>query len=179
MSGMSDAPLDPRIQLLIDKEEIREVVYKFAHGVDRHNWDMAKSCFHEGAYDNHGVFSGDAAEYITWVSENLPKLAHGTMHFVGNSLIEVDGDTAHSESYLVGYHRYTRPSGTRADFVGGARYVDKLERRDGAWKIVHRLLVWEWVRDDAVDMEWEGFGIDPSAFAFGTHDKDDPSYSRD
>lgn len=169
--------LDPRVQVLIDKDDIRDVIYRFARAMDRNDWELAKTCYHDGAIDDHGVFAGDAAKYVAWVSENLPKLAEVTMHFVGNSLIEVQGETASAESYTVGYHRYTRPDGTRADFLGGARYVDHLAKRAGLWKIVHRLLVWDWVRDDAVTTEWEGFGIDPTAFAFGKRDRSDPVYT--
>lgn len=169
--------LDPRVQALIDKDEIRDCIYRFARAVDRHDWELARTCYHEAAIDDHGVFTGDKDEYVDWVSENLPKLAEMTMHFVGNVIIELDGDVAHSESYLVGYHRYSRQDGTPADFVGGARYVDRFERRGGAWKIAHRVLVWEWVRDEPVGWEWEGFGIDPATFTFGEHGFGDPAYT--
>ena len=169
--------LDPRLQALLDKEEIRQVVYSFARGVDRHDWDLVRSCYHQGGVDNHGVFNGDAGEYTAWVSENLPKLAEMTMHVIANSIIELDGDVAHSESYIIGYHRYTRADGQRADFTCGARYVDRLERRDGVWKIINRVLVWEWVRDDPVGMEFEGFGIDPSSFVWGEHGRGDAAYT--
>jgi ketosteroid isomerase-like protein len=174
----TETALDPRVQALLDKEEIRECVYRFARGVDRHDWDLVRSCYHDDGIDNHGPFNGPADEYVPWVREALPKLADVTMHTVMNSLIELDGDVAHSESYTVGYHRYTRADGTRWDWVSGARYVDRFERRDGVWKIANRVLTWEWVRDDKVVQEWEGFGLDDlSGFTWGTHDRSDPAYT--
>jgi 3-phenylpropionate/cinnamic acid dioxygenase small subunit len=169
--------LDPRLQALIDKDEIREVIYRFARAMDRHDWDLARACYHEGAIDDHGVFRGDKDDYVEWVSENLPRLAETTMHFVGNVMIELDGDAARCEAYVVGYHRYKRDDGTRADFLGGGRYVDRFERRSGEWRIAHRVLVWEWARDEPVGREWEGFGIDPTTFTFGQHGLADLSYT--
>jgi hypothetical protein len=175
---MADAaPRDPRVQALIDKDEIRDCVYKFCRGVDRHDWDLVRSCYHDGGVDNHGPFNGDKDEYTDWVSENLPKLAEVTMHVVANMLIELEGDLANSESYTIGYHRYTRPDGVRADWISGARYVDRFERRDGEWKIAQRQLTWEWVRDEPVGEEWENFGLDPSEYVFGEHGPNDPAYA--
>ena len=134
------------------------MVYRFARGIDRHDWELVRSCYHDGALDDHGPFKGPVEEYVAWVSEALPGLADMTMHFIGNVLIDLDGDSAQSEAYVVGYHRYRRDDGSRWDWLGGGRYVDHFERR-GDWRIVDRVLVWEWVRDDPVEQEWEGFGI--------------------
>ena len=38
----------------------------------------------------------------------------------------------------------------RKDDVMGIRYVDRFERRDGAWKIAHRVVATEWRRVDVV-----------------------------
>ncbi len=173
------APAEPRLQALLDKDEIRDVILRFARGLDRHDWDLVRSCFHDDAVDDHGAFAGAADAYVDWVREALPSLAEVTMHTVLNTLIELDGDVAHTESYTVGYHRYTREDGTRWDWTAGGRYVDRFERRAGAWRIASRVLTWEWVRDDRVDQEWEGFGLpDTSGFAWGTHDRTDPVYRR-
>ena len=168
---------DPRLQSLLDKDEIRDVVMRFARGMDRHDWELVRSCYHADAVDDHGPFKGPADEYVSWVSQSLPGLAETTMHLIGNVLIEVDGDLAKCESYVIGYHRYAREDGSRWDWLGGGRYVDDFARRDGVWKIACRVLTWEWVRDDRVDQQWEGFGIEGfEAYTWGTHDRTDPVY---
>jgi ketosteroid isomerase-like protein len=169
-------PLDPRLQALLDKEEIRELTYRFARGVDRHDWDLVRSCYHDDANDFHGVFDGAVADYVAWMSENLPKIAERTTHHVSNGLIELHGDVAFCESYVFASHRYAR-DGAKADCLCGARYVDRLERREGVWRIVTRQLVWEWVRDDAVAVEFEGFGIDPDLCRWGEHGRGDAAYT--
>jgi ketosteroid isomerase-like protein len=169
--------LDPRLQVLLDKEQIRDVTYRFARGVDRHDWELIRSCYHDDAVDRHGIFNGPANEYIEWVMENVPKLATATTHHVSNGQIDVQGDVAYCESYVLANHRYERNDGTSADFLCGARYVDRFERRDGEWRIAHRQLLWDWVRDDKLEAEFEAVGIDPGMLAFGAQGPTDGVYT--
>jgi hypothetical protein len=69
---------------------------------------------------------------------------------MGNLLIEVDGDRARAETYAVVYHRMKKDDGTGKDDVWGVRYVDRFERRDGAWRIAYRVVAQEWRRLDPV-----------------------------
>ena len=50
-----------------------------------------------------------------------------TRHNICNELIELNGDIAYSESYLVAYHR-VKHDGREFDFLLGARYLDRFER---------------------------------------------------
>ena len=160
--------MDERVAALLDREEIRRVIMDFARAVDRRDWDLLRSCFHPDGRDDHGVFAGDAGEYVEWVAANLPGFAERTMHFVGNVIVDLEGPAvARSESYVVGYHRYTREDGTRADWIAAGRYLDRFEKRDGAWKIAERQMIWEWVRDEPIGAEFESFGIDPAALNWG------------
>jgi ketosteroid isomerase-like protein len=171
-------PLEQQLQRLLDKDEIRELTYRFARGVDRRDWELVRSCYHDDATDRHGVFDGPVDAYVSWAAENMPKFADHSTHHVSNGLIEVEGDVAFSESYVLAAHRYTREDGAQADCLCGARYVDHLERRGGVWGIVTRQLVWEWVRDDAVaDGAYEALGIDPGGLRWGDHARTDPAYT--
>jgi len=170
---MSD--LDPRLQALIDKDEIRDCVYRFARAVDRHDWDLARTCYHPGGIDDHGVFRGDKDEYVDWVSAHLPDLAEVTMHLIGNVMIELDGDVAHSEAYSVAYHRYTHEDGSKRDFTSVDRYVDRFEKRDGTWLIAKRVCAFDWCYtvpfDPTVGFT---FGAD---FTVGHRDRTDITYT--
>lgn len=169
--------MDDRVDALLARDEIRRVIMDFARAVDRRDWELLRACFHPGARDDHGAFAGDAGAYVDWVAENLPGFAERTMHFVGNVIIDLDGPAAaRAESYVVGYHRYTREDGSRADWIAAGRYLDRFERRDGAWKIAERRMAWEWVRDEPVGAEFENFGLDPAALTWGSPGPDDPLY---
>jgi ketosteroid isomerase-like protein len=168
--------LAARLQALLDKEEIREVTYRFARGVDRRDWELIRSCYHEDAVDHHGVFDGPASEYVAWVTTNLPELADATTHHISNGLIELHGDVAFCESYVLAAHRYTREDGAKADFLVGARYIDRFERRRGEWRIAERQLLWDWARDDFLAGEFDAVGIDPDSLRFGAPSREDKVY---
>ena len=60
---MSD--LDSKIQEILDKESIRELVYTYCRAADRHDNKLMRSLYHEDAYDDHGsFFKGKAMEFI-------------------------------------------------------------------------------------------------------------------
>ncbi len=74
-----------------------------------------------------------------------------TNHFLGNVLIDVDLDagTARAETYCVAYHRFTDDEGQLTDMTAGLRYVDAFERRGEEWRILERVVAYDWRRTDA------------------------------
>lgn len=132
---------------------------------------MLQSCYHPDAYDDHGMFQGPAADFITYAVGNLSTMSM-TMHTVHNVTIELTGDAAAAETYCIAYHRM--PSGDdAADHLVGVRYLDRLERRDGGpWLIAHRSVVYEWSRIDPVGRQWR---MRPE-YARPRRDRGDASY---
>ncbi len=135
---------------LLARQEIADVILRYARGIDRLDFDLVRSCYHPDAYDDHGAFAGTLDEFIEAARSFLPRWT-ATQHFMGNMLIEVDGDLARAETYAVASHRREDTTGTGKDDVLGIRYVDRFERRAGAWKIAHRVVVTEWRRVDPVE----------------------------
>jgi ketosteroid isomerase-like protein len=152
-------PLDPRIQVLLDKQEIREAVMVYSRGVDRRDAELIESTYHPDAVDDHGDMKSSGAELAAFVTAGeQPQM----MHFIGNHLSEVDGDRAISETYFISFltvELHDEPATrTRA-----GRYLDRWERRDGAWKIVHRMVVDDWDRLDPIGARVRGIGTYRSA----------------
>jgi hypothetical protein len=161
------------LQHLVDEAAIKRVHIRYCRAVDRMDWDLLRSCYHPGAVDDHGSFRGGVEEFIGWLAGQLPHLV-STMHFTGNQLVEIDGDRAWMESYTRAYHRIPATAGApAADLVLNVRYVDRLEKRDGEWRIVDRVLVHDSERFDPVQGLAAEFGADQAA---GTRDRTDPSY---
>jgi hypothetical protein len=139
---------------LSDREEIRDVLFRYTRGIDRLDLALVRSCYHPDAHDDHGAFRGDLDGFLAWVGDVLSYF-ESTMHFIGNQLIELDGDVAHTESYCVAYHRRGADDGEDPyDLVTALRYVDRLERRGGDWKIADRVCVFDWSRRDPIVGEW-------------------------
>ena len=163
---------DPAVQALLDKQEIREALMRYCRGVDRWDEALIRSAFHPDAHDDHGPFQGAASDFPEWALGVLRNNSV-TTHFVGNQLIEVEGDVAYSEAYLVALHRFER-DGEQYDWVMGGRYVDRFERRGGEWKIADRVTVHDWTRVDPV-VETFAFA---DRFVQGVRSPDDAAYRR-
>ena len=147
------AELTPELQLLLDEAAIRRVLVRYARAIDRMDWDLLRSCYHEGAIDDHGLYRGDVDGFVELLREKLP-LDESTLHFLGNQEIEVEGDVAYVETACIARHRRPATGDAPAtDYFGFVRYCDRFERRDGDWRIAHRLVVYEPGRIDDVGLE--------------------------
>lgn len=137
------------LQTLIDRQAIADVILRYARGIDRLDFDLVRDCYHPDAYDDHGSMKGSVEEFIAAAREFLQRWTV-TQHFMGNMLIEVDGDQARAETYAVACHRREDAEGNGKDDLIGVRYVDRFECRAGQWKIAHRVVAAEWRRVDEV-----------------------------
>jgi len=144
--GQDDATT---LATLVARQQIADVIYRYARGIDRMDFDLVRSCYHPDAYDDHGAFAGDVEQFIAAAAAFLERWT-ATQHFMGNMLIEIEGERARAETYAVAYHRREDADGNGKDDVMGIRYVDRFERRAGAWKIAHRVVATEWRRVDPV-----------------------------
>ena len=143
---------------LSDREAIREVVLRYSHGVDRLDGDWMKSAYWPDATDDHGVFVGNAWEFVDHCMASHVRW-RSTMHCVYNHQIELDDDGVHArgETYNVSYlFRDDQP--TAETWYG--RYLDRYEKRDGEWRILHRVCVHEGTRTlptSEMPIAWEKF----------------------
>jgi hypothetical protein len=126
---------------LIDRAAIRDVLLRYARGVDARELESVASLFVAGA-----AYSGRLG--VGTIETALARLQIGfvrfqrTMHFVGHQLIEINGDRAQSETYAIAYHR---PLGaTPTDSIAGVRYLDELARCGSEWLIIRRVVESEW-----------------------------------
>lgn len=168
-SQPEQADMHAGVRLLLDEREISRTVLRYAHGVDRSDVDMVEACYHPGAYDDHGYASGTVEEFATRLRRAGGAQGRGH-HLVGNLLIEIRGSAAVCESYFLCYLEGARGDpGTAGVFAG--RYVDRLARRDGTWRIAGRICVMDWSR--ALGQGSPGRGAD--TFAHGSRDERDPA----
>jgi ketosteroid isomerase-like protein len=162
------------IQQLIDKEAIRDCLLRYSRGVDRHDRKLMLSAYHPDAFDDHGVSSGDPATFVDWALNYHQTYQIRHQHRITNVTIDLDGDTAHVESYYCfwGENREGPPT------LAFGRYVDQFERRDGAWAIAYRVCINEITgsftqREMTDDYKRIFYASGPS-----TRDRGDASYER-
>lgn len=167
------------LETLLAKQDINDVLMRYARGVDRADAELLKSCYHEDATEEHGpTYSGLAHAYIDGA---VPRMqAMGVMaHYLCNVAVELDGDVAHVESYVLTFARFEK-DGEPWDTLTGGRIVDRFERRAGVWKIAHRKMAFDWNRDAPSSEGWclGMFKLDHPGMILGRKDRDDLSYAR-
>jgi hypothetical protein len=157
--------LEKKVQLLIDRQEIEQVLKLYCRAIDRVDEELLKTVYHPDGTDDHGSFCGNAHEFAVFICKALKDSILDGMHTVTHCTIDVDGDFATSESYYWAYQqchggeqavtaffgeRYAKEqhkNGTldgKHDFFCGGRYIDLFERRAGQWKILRRKITNEW-----------------------------------
>ena len=163
--------LDPKLQYLLDRQAILDCVYRYCRGLDRHDEALLASAFHSDAVDNHGAFVGHVPDFVKWGNalHEAGFVAH--THNITCHFAEIDGDVAHTESYVIFVLR--RKDSTTV-LVGGGRYLDRFERRDGEWKIALRRLITDW----RFEADGSVFTVTPDGYPHGTWDRRDLSYQR-
>lgn len=159
------------IETLAAKSEIADVVFRYCRGVDRLDFELVRSCYHDDGVDHHTGFDGNADQYVEWLASLLPRFG-GTMHLVGNQLIEVDGTSARCETYGMAHHWGEPVDDPTLNFTSGFRYVDRMENRNGTWLIAERWAVREWTRMVPAETVRPKEGEGPSA----SRDRSDPVY---
>jgi hypothetical protein len=135
--------MDEKLQYLLDRLEIQDVVNRYARGLDRHDDDVLRSVFHEDAVDNHGPWVGGREAFVAWANGPCHGHTNAHLHQITTHNCEIDGDVAHTESYCQWVHRLKDEETVT---VGGGRYVDRLEKREGEWRIAARTVTYDWVR---------------------------------
>lgn len=169
MSSKQDPSLEDRLRELLDKHEIQECLLRYCRGIDRHDADLAQSAYHDDALDDHGTYIGSGYGLVDWANGFHEEVWVRHQHYITNTLIELDGDTAHAETY---YFMGCAKKDDFGAFHGGGRYVDRFERRNGRWGIVDRVCTLEWF-----DEPWVMERTVPLGLAISS-DKDDVSYVR-
>lgn len=160
------------VQYVKDRIAILDCVAKQARGHDRHDAELMASVYHDDGVDEHGPAVNPGPAYGEWANKTHAAAFLDHVHNITTHTCEIDGDTAHCESYVIGIMR-ARDDETIA--VMGGRYLDRLERRDGEWKIAIRRCTIEYAFiADAAMMHSGAF----TGFLKGVWDKSDLSYTR-
>lgn len=169
---MSDSQ---RLQALLDKQDIVDLVHRYCRAADRRDHRTMRALYHPDAVDDHGgFFKGLATDFIDKLPEIQAPMAI-LHHNITTVNIELDGDDAEGEIYVLAFHQAATPEGSIDVLIGG-RYLDKYQRREGLWKFSQRVVVADWVNVQ------EPSTVNLShPFVAGSHlgrpDNHDPSYA--
>lgn len=179
-----------------DRQAIENVLGTYCRAIDRLDLDLLKSVYHADGFDDHGAMKMNAHEFAEKIIETLRGICTYSMHTITQTVIDVQGDTATSEAYYIGYHTIPgtedainaffgpaylaeqRTNGTlnrSHAYICGGRYIDVLHKRDGVWRIFNRKMTNEYAISQPETNRGEGM---VAAFFTGSaRDRSDPVYS--
>jgi hypothetical protein len=163
--------MDPRIQEVLDHHDIRKLLATYCHACDRADGELMGSLYTgAGSFDDHGLVRAAGPEYARQMTELINSRTQVVTHILGQSLIEVQGDEAAAETFFLGLMRVSAPDGAPLLNQLAGRFIDRLVRVDGAWKIRHRIAV----RDTSITFRVEQDMQSSYGMQAGTRDANDP-----
>lgn len=172
---MTQLPDAARLQALVDRQEIYDCLVRICRGTDRFDRDAFLSGFHPDARIQSGSYAGGPEEIYAGGAAAHDESTKFTLHCLSSHACAIDGDSAHAETTYL-YNANNR-DGTNWSAAG--RYLDRFERRGGAWRIAFRCITVEWsgkLLENSIPM-FDEATQDP-AVLMPTRDKADPSYLR-
>ena len=138
----------PRIDLqyVLDRTAIADVIARYFQGLDRGLPDQVRSCFTDDVrafYDDREPVSG--IEALMDSLSTFRSIAAGTLrattHFMGNLHVQrIEADAAETETYAIAY--LMLPG--EAIAMRSLRYLDRLRKADGEWRISVRRHTLDW-----------------------------------
>lgn len=122
-----------------DRQDIADVLLRYATGIDRRDWPLFRTVFTDDCELDYGeVGSWKGVDAVTEFMQQAHAMAGHTMHRLTNQVIAVDGDQAESRTYvdaliMVGDNK----SGVNA----AGFYDDELVRGDDGWRVARRRFI--------------------------------------
>jgi hypothetical protein len=168
------ATADALLQEMIDEFQLRKLVHTYCRLVDRGDFASLQDLYHHDAVDGHGGFSAGTSDDFLIQLEAARAHIRFMQHNITTTNFAINGTSAEGEIYTIAVHTLAG-KGQDVDLVVGGRYLDKYEKRDGAWKLIERAIVTDWARlndPSTMDLSHPITRDTPR----GTPDANDPSY---
>jgi hypothetical protein len=164
------------LQSLLDKQAITENLLRFCRGCDRFDLNLLESVYWPEAIDDHGAYVGPASVFAKSVCDTKA-IYNALSHKISPPLIELCGNQAKVETYFLCMviHNSEYEMG-EADYMIGGRYMDLCEKRGGEWKILRRMVIWDWNLKNAGFSDWGHMKV-PSDGKYGAPMPFDPTYA--
>ena len=132
--------MDARLQELLDKQAIHEVMQRYCRTMDWLDEAGHASCYWPDAEIDFGFFKGRADAFVPMVMEH-ERQAVKRWHLVTGAMIRLDGERALAESYGITTGMMARNQPRR---MYGGRYLDEFQKRNGEWRLSKRVYILDW-----------------------------------
>ena len=130
------------------RQQISELMHNWGFWRDQARWEELRTAFHPEGTINVTWFHGLFTDFVA-ASIEMRKRRTGSKHWIGGSLIRLEGDRALSETNVMIMGRSVVHD-IEVDTVAYGRFFDLVERRAGVWRILRREAIYEKDRVDPV-----------------------------
>lgn len=166
------APRSLGIDEVVARESLRHLVAAYGHAIDRRDWALLRTLYHDDATDDHTpYYCGPVDGYIAWLPGMMANW-RATMHTAMSTLFVIDGDHAQGEIAARAWHLTL--DGSR-QFVAWGRYADHYDRREGIWRFARRSFILDHAEDSPAN---SGDDFGSTGVATGCAGDDDPVHAR-
>lgn len=164
---MNSTIQSPALAEIADRIAITDVIHRYCRAMDRIDAQLGYPVWHEDGEADYGViYRGSGRGFIDWVCD-VHRTMLATSHRVTNLFINLEGDRAGSETYIIATLR--RMDGKRLlQTSAWGRYLDRWSRRAGRWAIDRRIYVHDF--DEVREI------TETALAGTGRPDNGDPSY---
>lgn len=162
---------EDQIAELLDKQALHDNLMEYCRGADHGDVELMKSTYWPDSTDDHGLFVGNGHDWCEYAGTG--RAAHGVGpgqnagsaepanrpasapsggggHHMGNVYCEIEGNRAKRESRFIVVMQLT---GEPFNMLGG-RYRDLCEKREGKWKVLRRVCIWDWCQEAPYAPGW-------------------------
>ncbi len=128
------------MQRLSDESDLRDLIHRYALGLDTRDWDLWRSAFTDEVVIDTSDYEPDPPTrrlpvdaYVSFVSRLFAGF-EATQHLIGSHRFSVDGDRATITAHFRAEHWSTVAQGGDRYTMFGT-YVDECERTPYGWRI--------------------------------------------
>ncbi len=126
---------------LQDQLAISVLMQRWALARDTGDWDALSATAHPGAAMTTTWFDGTFEAFVESCRASWAKGSR-SQHFLGGTAADVEGDRAIAQTRM-SINVRSRLDGVEVDAVCHGRFFDRVEKRDGAWRIAKRSVIYE------------------------------------
>jgi len=152
-----------KIQWLVDREQIKETIYRYPAGIDTHDWKLFRSIFTDKidillsvasrANRPRQIVSADS--FTRSADRLIAQVFSVTQHFLTIYQIDIQGGEATSLCYMQARHFPPKDRPAQPVWDVGGYYTFHLKRTAEGWKIPKYTLIVTWETNRPPDLQMD------------------------
>jgi len=164
--------MDAELREMLDHHQIRKAIAEYCRAIDRCDEAHVASVYARDSWDDHGLVKANGEDFARIMCGMVIETTETMFHQLGQSIITVEGDEAGAETYFIAVAKDKAPDGTEICNQLGGRFVDRMVREDGKWKVGHRIVMRDWSAAILLTQDFES----SKTLRPGERSQSDPSY---